>query len=107
MDINASRFDPGSGLIINQTPKDRPKSQSTQKTEEQNNSGSRSDAAIVLRPGTQEAFERADRFREQQQQPYREFNDGRSQDAIHAYNSHALESKRAEIHGLLGVDTYV
>ena len=107
MDIKASQFDPGSGLLVNQASRDKPKPQTVPKAEEQSSNSGRSEAAIVLRSGTDEAFERADKFREQQQQPYREFSDGRSQEAIQAYNSLALESKRAEIHGLLGVDTYV
>lgn len=107
MNINGSQFDAGSGLTINPALRDKPKNQNVQRIEEQQGRAERPDAAIVLRPGSEEAFERADRFREQQQKTYREFQDGRTQDAIQAYNSLALEGKRAEIHGMLGVDTYV
>lgn len=105
MEINSSQFDPGSGFSIVSTNRDKPKNQTVQPVPERSSSDSGTDAAIVLRKGNEEAFERADRFREQQ--TFRESYDGRSADAIHAYTSLMVENKRAEIHGMLGVDTYV
>lgn len=107
MDINSSQFDPGSGIFVNRAFGDKPKSQAVPRVEDQRQSGQQPEAAIVLRKGDADAFDRADKFRAQQQRTYREFYDSRSHSAIQAYTSLAIENKRAEIHGLLGVDTYV
>lgn len=108
MNINASNFGNANGLVIRPQPKDAA-SNAIQREEPERGKRSQNivESQILLKTGSQEAYQKAERFHDKQSGTYREFNDGRSRDAIFAYQSHAIESKREEIQGLMGVDTYV
>lgn len=61
---------------------------------------------VVTRQGGAEAFEKAERFR-QQNSGFQEQQGSKGRQAIEAYQSQLKDSRREEIHQLMGVDTYV
>lgn len=59
----------------------------------------------VVRQASAEAFEQAERFRQQRRSTYDAPN-AQSQAALDAYQSLQRESRRDDIRGLLGIDVY-
>ncbi|GAA0858192.1 hypothetical protein [Aliiglaciecola litoralis] len=62
---------------------------------------------VVARQNKPESYEKAEQFRQQQQQQNGQSVDLRSRQAIDAYQTLANAQQRNEIQSLLGIDTYV
>ncbi len=105
MGIESSIVAAGNALVINPQPKSTQRGPEVKPIPEQKpEAAERSE--IIIRQGDEKAYERADEYREAQQRTYREFSDGSSRDAIEAYQSLLVASKREEVSEMMGVDTY-
>lgn len=107
MTIETSITAAGNALVVNQQPKNTARHNDAVRPVNSEQERTTPAAPIVLRKGNAEAFERADQYRDQQAETYREFSNGRSRDAIEAYQSLIFDAKKAEVSQMMGVDTYV
>lgn len=107
MTIETSITAASNALIINQQPKNSARHNDVVRPVSSEQERTASAVPIVLKKGNAEAFERADQYRDEQAETYREFSNGRSRDAIEAYQSLIFDAKKAEVSQMMGVDTYV
>ena len=105
MEVESSLVAAQNALTVTPTAREPQKQAESREQQLQRQNTELPRAQVVLRQNDAQAFEQADRFR-QQQQTFYESPNPRARDAISAYQSLDSESRREQVQQLLGVDTY-
>lgn len=106
MEIKSSLVAAQNQLTIAPTAPEPQRQAETREQQNQRRSTELPRQQVVVRQNNPEAFEQAERFR-QQSRASSEQADSRSRLAIDTYQSLSNQQQRAEIQSLLGIDTYV
>ena len=93
------------GLAITPTTREPQKDAEARQQQEQRAATELPRSQVVVRQNNPEAFQQAERFREQKATAYEQPN-ARARNAINQYQSLATEQRRSEIQQLMGIDTY-
>ncbi len=105
MEIESSLVAAQNALTINPTVREPQRQAEAREQQAKQANTELPRAKVVARQAQPEAFEQADRFR--QQQNYTEQNGAsKNQQAINAYTRLSNDQQRQEIQQLFGVDTY-
>lgn len=105
MEIESSLVAAQNGLAITPNQREPQREAENRQQEAQRQTTELPRTQVVVRQANPEAFEQAERFRQQQQANYEQPNP-RARNAINAYQSLANQQQRSEVQQLLGIDTY-
>lgn len=105
MEIESSIIAAQNSLVINPPLREPQREVDARQQQEQRQTTELPQTQVVNNRGGAQAFEQAERFRQQQQTFYDQPN-SRTREALNAYQSLATEQRRSEIQQLVGVDTY-
>lgn len=105
MEIESSIVASQNSLAINPLVREPQREADTRQQQEQRQNTELPQTQVVNNRGSAQAFEQAERFRQQQQTFYDQPNN-RARQALNAYQSLTTEQRRSELQQLVGVDTY-
>lgn len=105
MEIESSLVAAQNALTVNPAPREPQREAEARQEQTQRQSTELPRTQVVVRQGSSEAFEQADRFRQNRETGFDQPS-GRARNAIAAYQSLETEQRRSEIQELFGVDTF-
>ena len=105
MEIESSLVAAQNGLAITPTTREPQREAEARQQQEQRQATELPRSQVVVRQNTPEAFQQAERFKEQKATAF-EQTDPRARRAIDQYQSLATEQRRSEIQQMMGIDTY-
>ncbi|GAC13566.1 hypothetical protein [Aliiglaciecola lipolytica] len=106
MEIESSLVLAQNQLTVTPTAREPQKQAETQEQQNQRRDTQLPRQQVVVRQNNPEAFEQAERFRQQKNNTAQQ-QDFSSRQAIETYQSLANAQQRSEIQSLLGIDTFV
>lgn len=106
MELESSIVASQNAVVVNPTVREPQKEAEARQQKQQTQVTEFPRSQVVTRQGGAEAFEKAERFR-QQNSGFQEQSNAKNRQAIEAYQSQQKDGRRDEIHQLMGVDTYV
>lgn len=106
MEVESSLVASQNAIAVNPAVKEPQREADVRQQQEQRQTTEFPRTQVVVRQGTNETFNQAERFREERQ-AFREPSDSRARQALEAYQSLEREEKRSEIQQTMGVDTFV
>lgn len=105
MELESSLVASQNGLVVSPTARQPEREAETRAQQQQRQQTELPITQTVVRQASAEAFEQAERFREQRRSSYDSPNP-QNQAALETYQSLQRESRREELRGLLGIDLY-